>query len=212
MVANYEKRCYPAEIRVIEDIPKEPKFDGYSAVFDQLINFGDFMEKIAPGAFAQTIIEDDIRALFNHDANYVVGRNTNGTLTLSEDGHGLRAVNVLEDTYIDEYLIKKIKRGDITGMSFGFVVPEGGQEWDMSDPSMPIRTLVRVILWDISPVAYPAYPQTEVGIKSAQDVYAEYRDKLSQNIEAKELILKEVDKRNKLEKEYRDRQIKILSL
>jgi uncharacterized protein len=180
MIKNYERRCYPAEVRVIEDNPKEPKFDGYSAVFNQLINLGEFKEKVAPGAFAQTIIEDDIRALFNHDENYVIGRNTNKTLTLSEDEHGLRAINILEDTYIDEYLIKKIKRGDITGMSFGFVIPEGGEEWDMSDPSMPIRTLLRVILWDISPVTYPAYPQTEVGIRSIKNVYDEFLSKRMQ--------------------------------
>lgn len=192
MNEKIERRWFPAEIRLIENNDEQPKFDGYSAVFNQLSpNLEGFREKIDPGTFAQSILEDDIRSLFNHDQNYVLGRNTNGTLTLTEDEHGLRAVNLLEDTYIDHYLIKKIKRGDITGMSFGFVVPEGGDKWDMSDPENPIRTLTRVILWDVSPVTYPYYPTTSVGIKSEKDVYAEFRNKCMQEQKLVE------DKKNK---------------
>jgi hypothetical protein len=173
MIKKLERRIFHAEVRVVDQ--EGPKIIGYSAVFNQLsVDLGGFREKINPGTFAQTIMEDDIRALFNHDENYVIGRNTNGTLTLSEDEHGLSSIIIPEDTYIDQYLIKKIKRGDIDGMSFGFTVPEGGDEWDMSDPQNPIRILLRVKLWDVSPVAFPAYPQTEVGVRTAQDVFNDF--------------------------------------
>jgi uncharacterized protein len=167
-----EYRTYDFELRKAED--DKPKIEGYSAVFDQLSDdLGGFREKIAKGAFAKSITEDDVRALFNHDSNYVLGRNKNGTLKLVEDDHGLKVEIEPPDTQFANDLLKQIERGDINQMSFGFVTR--ADEWDDKDKEIPIRTLRDVELWDVSPVTFPAYPQTSVSVKSADEIYQEFR-------------------------------------
>ena len=83
-----ERRCLKAaEFRVDEE---EPKITGYAALFNTWTDIGGwFRESIRPGAFAKTVKENDIRALWNHDANYVLGRNKAGSLKLREDSTGL---------------------------------------------------------------------------------------------------------------------------
>ncbi|MCL5072630.1 MAG: HK97 family phage prohead protease, partial [Actinobacteria bacterium] len=85
-------------------------------------------------------------------------------------------------------------------MSFGFIVPEGGDDWDMSDPENPIRILKRVILWDISPVTYPAYPQTSVGIRTAKQVYDDFLSKRMQEQKLDENNAKYQERKAKLRK------------
>lgn len=82
------------ELRVLEpsETISEPVIEGYAAVFDswsESLGGEPFIEKVVKGAFEQTISQDDIRALFNHDPNYVLGRNKAGTLSLQEDEKGL---------------------------------------------------------------------------------------------------------------------------
>ena len=169
-----EYRTYEFELRKTgDDQDSKPKIVGYSAVFDQLSgDLGGFREKIQKGAFAKSISEDDIRALFNHDSNYVLGRNKNGTLTLEEDDHGLRVEIEPPDTQFANDLMKQIERGDIDQMSFGFVTRS--DKWEEEEGKIPIRTLLDVELWDVSPVTYPAFAQTNVGVRSAEDIYKEY--------------------------------------
>jgi len=137
-----------------------PKIVGYAAVFNQLSeDLGGFREKISPGAFRKTIQEADIRALWNHDSNYVLGRNKSGTLKLEEDSHGLRIEITPPETTWAKDLITSMKRGDVDQMSFGFRTIK--DRWE-NDGGRNIRTLLEVELFDVSPVTYPSYPQTEV--------------------------------------------------
>ncbi len=171
-----EFRTFEFELRKAGDGDDKAKIIGYSAVFDQLSDdLGGFREKIQKGAFAKSISEDDIRALFNHDPNYVIGRNKNSTLKLEEDDHGLKVEIEPPDTQFANDLLKQIERGDINQMSFGFVTRK--DEWDETDENNPIRTLLDVQLWDVSPVTYPAFPQTSVGIRSTEDIFKEHCDK-----------------------------------
>jgi len=137
---------------------------GYAAVINQPTElWPGFVEEIAPGAFVDTIRDDDIRALFNHSEMVVLGRNTAGTLRLAEDSIGLH-YEIDADLQIvavgDVY--RMIVRRDVTQSSFGFeilaeewVYPETGDD--------PIRcTIKKVRLWDVAPVTFAAYPQTEV--------------------------------------------------
>ena len=117
------------ELRVIDEIPDsgtESAIEGYASVFDswseELGGNSPFREKVVKGAFEETIQKDDIRALFNHDPNYVLGRNIAGTLTLEEDDKGLKVRIVPPSTSWAKDLMISIKRGDITQMSFGFTV------------------------------------------------------------------------------------------
>ena len=161
-----ERRAFPlTEIRVEERGEKIPKITGHAAVFGKLSEkLGFYREKIRAGAFKKTIAEADIRALFNHDPNYVLGRNKAGTLNLEEDDIGLKIGIDPPDTTWARDLVTTIQRKDVDQMSFAFVPVV--QEWDESDPKEPIRELIEVKLFDVSPVTFPAYPDTDVGVRS----------------------------------------------
>ncbi len=123
-------------------------------------DLGWFKEKIRQGAFKKTIKENDIRALFNHDPNMILGRTKNKTLELWEDDKGLGFnLNLPETTYAQD-LKASIKRKDITQNSFGFQTIK--DEW--SDDGKK-RELVEAKLFDISPVTFPAYKQTSVKLR-----------------------------------------------
>lgn len=146
---------------------------GHAAVFNQLSeDLGGFREQIAPGAFAGAIQRDDVRALFNHDPNFIFARTANGTLRLSEDDHGLFFEADPTRAQWVEDLLSSIERGDVTQCSFAFRTIR--DEWQMAGPNV-VRTLLEVRLYDVSPVTYPAYPQTDVGLRAALDGLAAFR-------------------------------------
>lgn len=151
---------------------------GHAAIFNSLSeDLGGFREQIASGSFARAIGEDDVRALFNHDANLILGRNRAGTLKMSEDERGLKVEITPPDTVFANDLMKSIKRGDVTQMSFAFrVVKENWEHGEGGEPD--IRTLQEVELFDVSPVTYPAYKQTDVGLRSLEDIATEGRERL----------------------------------
>lgn len=167
-MATKEVRNYPiTEIRVQRDKDKPPQIVGYAAVFNSWSeDLGGFREKIAPGAFKSSISAGaDVRALYNHDPNYVLGRTKSGTLDLSEDKKGLRIVNSPPDTQWARDLQTSIDRGDIDQMSFGFVTRADQWEED-KETGKVTRTLLEVDLVDVSPVTFPAYPDTTVAVRS----------------------------------------------
>src|SRR5437763_635886 len=143
-------------------------FSGYAAVFNELsVNLGGFRERIQPGCFRNAVDEgQDVRFLINHDANLLLGRTKSGTVTLTEDEVGLRVVCDLPNTTFANDLAESMRRGDIDQMSFGFTTV--ADAWDVKDDEtgLPIRELVRANLFDVSVVAYPAYPDTTAEIRS----------------------------------------------
>lgn len=163
-----EVRNYPVtELRVQRDAGRPPQIVGYAAVFNSWSeDLGGFREKIAPGAFRATLANGaDVRALYNHDPNFVLGRTKSATLELSEDKKGLRIVNTPPDTQWARDLQVSIDRGDVDQMSFGFVTRS--DQWDEDKDSGKVtRTLLEVDLVDVSPVTFPAYPDTEVAVRS----------------------------------------------
>ncbi|MGA2256080.1 MAG: HK97 family phage prohead protease [Thermoguttaceae bacterium] len=142
-----------------------PKIVGYAAKFNVEAEIGEgFFEQIAPGAFSQSIGEDDIRCLFNHNPNFPLGRTANKTLLLSEDSVGLRTVCLPPDTQQARDVCESIRRGDITGMSFTFDVR--GQSWSKDADGGYHRTLTDCRLYDVGPVTFPAYDSTEVVMRT----------------------------------------------
>lgn len=138
---------------------------GYAARFDALSqNLGGFVEQIAPGAFAKTLKEADVRALFNHDPNFVLGRNKSGTLRMAEDSDGLAYEIDLPDTTLGRDVAVLLERGDISGSSFGFRVIE--DDWAETRSGFPLRTLKEVALRDVGPVTYPAYVDSSSALRS----------------------------------------------
>lgn len=142
---------------------------GYAAVFNSLSqNLGGFVEIISPGAFGESIKTADVRALDSHRdaATSVIGRTSAGTLRLSEDSTGLRVEIDLPDTTAGRDLAVSVSRGDVDGMSFGFFLSgPDGDSWDLKAP-VAVRTLLSVILVEVSIVAWPAYADTSVAMRS----------------------------------------------
>jgi HK97 family phage prohead protease len=153
-----ERRAFTMDVCKVE-IRTEgnpPKIIGHAAMFNQLSeNLGGFREQIKPGAFAAAITTDDVRALFNHNPDYVLGRSKSGTLTMQEDAQGLAIEIIPPDTQVARDLLVSMERGDINQMSFGFRVKAGGQEWGEDANGNIIRTLTDLQLFDVSPVTFP---------------------------------------------------------
>lgn len=141
-----------------------PQIVGYAAVFDSPSqDLGGFTEIVKPGAFTRTLKKADVRALFNHNPDYVLGRTKSKTLKLMEDAHGLMMEVMPPDQQWSRDLMDSIKRGDIDGMSFAFYTRK--DNWYM-DGQTQYRELLDVELDDVSVVTYPAYPATQVGVRS----------------------------------------------
>ena len=183
--SNMEIRTLPLEELRINNLEEKRYIEGHAAVFDSwsetLGGIFPFKEKVRKGAFSQTIEKDDIRALFNHDPNYVLGRNKAGTLELKEDETGLYVRIIPPDTQAARDLITSIERGDINQMSFGFTVEE--EKWDTVE-GIDVRELRKVKLFDVSPVTFPAYPSTDVGVR-AMESYENYRAEVRNKEEMK---------------------------
>lgn len=168
-VRELERRYFASELRVDGAPGEMTRIVGFGAVFNSLSeDLGGFREMILPGAFASAISEDDVRALFNHDANLILGRNRAGTLRLSEDELGLRYEIDPPDTSYARDLMVSLARGDVNQSSFGFVVDEESWQHPNSERSYPIRVLHRVRLFDVSPVVFPAYAATSVAVRACE--------------------------------------------
>jgi HK97 family phage prohead protease len=125
--------------------------------------WSDVVERIAPGAFDRAIAEDDVRGLFNHRAEFVLGRKAAGTLRLSTDAKGLRYEIDPPDTQVARDLIESLKRGDISGSSFAFLTRADTVERSADGYVVTLRD---VELFDVGPVTYPAYTAAESGVRS----------------------------------------------
>jgi hypothetical protein len=165
-----EIRSFTFARRAADDASR--KMIGHAAVFGEPADIGGyFREQIAPGAFTDSITADDIRALFNHDPNFVLGRNTAGTLTLAEDQDGLAVEIDPPDTQIARDLAVSVDRGDVSQMSFAFQVL--AEEWVKGeDKELDLRTITKVRLYDVSPVTFPAYEGTDIALRS-RDAWAQ---------------------------------------
>ncbi len=133
---------------------------GHAAVFDKLsVNLGGFREYVRAGAFLKSIGEDDIRALWNHNTDIVLGRNMAKTLTLSEDKEGLAVEIMLPDTQAGRDARVSVERGDVSQMSFSFRTLK--DRWFVEDEEER-RELLEAKLYETSPVTFPAYPATDI--------------------------------------------------
>lgn len=172
---DIERRTFAAEgLHIEKRDGGEVRLVGHAAVFNSLSeDLGGFREQIMAGAFTDAIEQDDVRALFNHDPNFVLGRNRSKTLRMSEDARGLAIEIKLPDTQtVRDLVVAPIERGDVSQMSFGFSVKPGGQDWAKDDEGRVIRTLKKVRLFDVSPVTYPAYQQTDIAVREMRSFQA----------------------------------------
>lgn len=164
MSRTLERRFLSDQVEVRSKAGKV-SIEGHAALFNSLSqNLGGFVESIRPGAFSKTIQEADVRALFNHNENYVLGRNRSGTLELSEDNTGLYYRITPPDTTYARDLLAVLERGDVSQSSFAFFVVPDQEDWDFTEQDFPVRVLKEVKLVDVSPVTYPAYIDTDSSV------------------------------------------------
>lgn len=145
---------------------------GYAAVFNSPTRIdsweGRFDEVIARGAFAKTInARERVVVQFEHGKHPFFGSMPLGRIEqMREDDHGLYVEVRLSDNWFTQPIRDAIADEAVTGMSFRFSVPEGGDEWRQGD-DVQQRTIREVKLYELGPVVFPAYSDTTVGVRSA---------------------------------------------
>jgi len=163
-MSDIERRHTPVTSGGIEI--RETGIKGLAAVTRATTDIGPFTEEIAPGAFDEALARSDIRGLFNHDPNLVLGR-AGKTMTVSAGPGGLSYdIPALPESRSD--VREAIERGDVDGNSFSFSMPPNndGETWTERD-GKPHRTIERIQeLFDVGPVTFPAYEDTTVSARS----------------------------------------------
>lgn len=141
--------------------------EGYFAVYNSRYDLWDgAYETIEPGAF-DGALEDDVRALTNHDTSLVLGRTTAGTLTLRTDGRGLWGSIIINQADQDAMnLYERVKRGDVSQCSFGFDILDQDVLYEDGEPS--VWVIKRVKLYEVSVVTFPAYTATSVSARKKE--------------------------------------------
>lgn len=152
---------------------KPSRIEGYASVFNEESEiipdfWGPFIETVADSAFTATLASDpDVRALLNHDPNFILGRTRSNTLRLYEDSRGLGYEVTPPDAQWARDLMESIRRGDISQSSFGFrTVRDRWSTTERDGVKMDLRTLLEVQLIDVSPATFPAYPAASSGVRS----------------------------------------------
>ncbi|OOH89531.1 peptidase [Pasteurellaceae bacterium 15-036681] len=176
-MSEIEKRSYIGEVRAEHRENEPTHIIGYGSVFNSKseIMWG-FREIIMPGAF-DDVLDDDVRGLFNHDPNFILGRSKAGTLSLSVDERGLKYDIIAPDNQtIRDLVLAPLQRGDITQSSFAFQIARNGDDWFENEDGIVIREIHKISrLYDVSPVTYPAYQEASSTARSFE-AWKEARD------------------------------------
>lgn len=184
-----QTRMFATRMKAREEPTGEMILEADFAVFNKETElFPGAFEEIAPGAFSDCL-NDDIRALINHDTTLVLGRTKAGTLTLEETETALRGTISINPNDSDAVnLYERVKRGDVDQCSFGFDILEEDTEW-RKDGTVK-WTIKKVKLYEVSPVTFPAYEDTAVQArgkeveKRKQEILQQRTSKLKERIKA----------------------------
>lgn len=169
-----EIRYIPAmSLSIREDAnPDVMAIKGYVVKFNERSSllYDEWYERVAKGAFAKSLQQNTIKALWNHNSDIVLGSTKSNTLKLIEDDVGLRFDLELPNSSQAKDIYESIKRGDVDGVSFGFYIRENGDKWEyLKEEDVYERTLLDIDLIEISPTPFPAYPTSEVGKRSLEE-------------------------------------------
>jgi HK97 family phage prohead protease len=159
-LSKLETRIFEVDQFEVREDTNGMHLEGYAALFNSRSeNLGGFTETIQPGAFRSSLkARNDIKLLWNHDTGAVMGSTRAGTLTLTEDERGLRVSATLPNTTHGRDAAELVRRGDVTGFSFGFSMPtRGGDQWNSEGTE---RVLKSVRLHEVSLTPFPAYTST----------------------------------------------------
>ena len=167
---NREVRFLPLELRTEQESenPGVAYIEGYPIVFNQETDMGEWREVIDPSAVTDEKMLRDVALMVGHDFGSIPlahSRRNNGSgtmvLTAAEDGVFMRAALDVENNPRAKEAYSAVKRGDMTGMSFAFTVDK--ENWEDLDTEKPLRRIAGFgKIFEVSLVAFPAYPQTSV--------------------------------------------------
>jgi HK97 family phage prohead protease len=168
---NAEMRVFNlvTEFRAADTEGESRTVIGSAAVFNVTADLRWYKEMIAPEAFDEVLADPnhEVVALFNHDNNLVLGRRSSGTLKVYKEGNSLKYEFEAPNTTAGNDLLVMLKRGDIKHSSFQFEVSEQKWTYDDTNENNDLRTILKVKkLWDVSPVTFPAYQETDVAKRS----------------------------------------------
>lgn len=215
-----ERRFTPAGLRVERRAgsggESSPVLIGHAAVFDQWTTlyegrYWTFREVVRPGAFKEALAEDqDVRSLFNHDSNFVLGRSTSGTLSLREDARGLfTETHAPATATVNDLVVGPVERGDVSQMSFAFltrkgdgkqtierlgddrdtvIITRGGEritEYEEGVRLVTERELLSVDLFDVSVVTFPAYEGTDISVRSRAEDFEAREARAEERLQAR---------------------------
>jgi HK97 family phage prohead protease len=202
-----KKKDESAERRFINHSPQmeireegeERTIEGIAAVVNKETDLGWFVERIEPGAFDE-VMKDDVVALFNHDPNLPLARTTGsgeGKLDIFlTDGGDLGYRFKIPNTTMGQDLAENIRNGVVSKSSFAFTIAE--DTWDYSsDKEVPDRRTITKIsrLFDVSPVTYPAYKDTDVAARSLERAQEPEKETHTDAV-SRDRDLRELDKQN----------------
>lgn len=177
-----ERRITPGlvEFRAAEGAGKAPRIGGYAAKFNvrsENMGYGNvkFFEIIEPGAFSD-VLNDDVRCLFNHNADLILGRCSAKTCRITQDATGLAyECDADEEQSYTKDLLRSLQRKDVTQSSFAFAITRDGQRW-VEEGDTITRYIKKVArLYDVSPVTYPAYPDATSEARGIDELIASAR-------------------------------------
>lgn len=172
MSTDFEQRTIDVDVSDLDT--RGRTVVGYASVYDiESSDLGGFREKVQRGAFTEVLPDSDVRCLLNHDPNQILGRTRSGTLRLSDDERGLRFECDLPSSPLGENVREAVKRGDVDGASFRFVV--GADQWEGD-----LRTVTNVKeLHDVTIATFAAYPAASVELRTRPE-----RDQLESSTSA----------------------------
>jgi HK97 family phage prohead protease len=150
---------------------EEKRFEGYAVIFNSETDLGWFTEEIRDGAF-EDVMNDDVRGLFNHDPDVILGRSKSGTMKLTVDARGVKySIDYNPNDPDHVRVMEKVKRGDVSQSSFAFGIKDA--VWETRE-GRDHRVITKLSRWyDVSPVTYPAYQDTTVAARSFEQVKKE---------------------------------------
>ncbi len=150
---------------------EEKRFEGYAVIFNSETDLGWFTEEIRDGAF-EDVMNDDVRGLFNHDPDVILGRSKSGTMKLTVDARGVKySIDYNPNDPDHVRVMEKVKRGDVSQSSFAFGIKDA--VWEIRE-GRDHRVITKLSRWyDVSPVTYPAYQDTTVAARSFEQVKKE---------------------------------------
>jgi uncharacterized protein len=186
-----QRELQTQKIEIREDEDGNRTLSGYAVKWEKksvvMGYYRKFREQFRQGAFTESLQKEDQRFLWSHDTSKVLGRTKNHTLRLVEDSIGLRFELDLPKTTLGNDTYETIKRGDVDGVSFGFNMIS--EEIEEPDDDLMLRTVTKARLLEVSAVAFPAYPDSEVSARG-YDPYKHYLEDKKQLELRRKLILK----------------------